>query len=295
MRLSTSTNIVSVRPDGRKLSIPQTLELASQAGFDRFDLCFYDWSTPDADFLTDRWEHWIHEAAEAAERLGVSFGQCHAYSYDFLNPRYTEEERAHHEMLLRRSLRCCAALGSKLCVVHPDTDFSAERPIASSRERNLTYFKRLLDDAAAIGVELAIENMIDYTILPKRKFFVTPEEIADFIDSFADDRIGVCWDFEHGDIQEFDQPAAVHLLGKRLKATHVSDAASKTYEPLMHVMPFFGFADWGAIVRALHEIGYDGDFSFEAHNYANRMPDELLLPSLRFSHQIGQYLLSLSS
>lgn len=293
MHLSTSTNIISVRGDGRRLSIPQTLELASKTGFDRFDLCFYDWSEPGSPFLTDEWESWIDEAANAAAKLGVTFGQCHAYTYEFLNPRYSQEELAHHELLVRRSLRCCARLGSKLCVVHPDTDYLAERPIASSREKNLMYFKRLLDDASKIGVELAIENMIDYTILPKRKFFVTPEEIVDFVDEFADSRLGVCWDFEHGDIQEFDQPAALRLLGTRLKATHVSDAASKTYEPLMHVMPFFGFTRWEQIMPVLREIGYDGDFSYEAHNYTNRMPDALLPSALRFSFEIGQYLLSL--
>lgn len=293
MQFSTSTNIVSVRRNGQRLSIPQTLKLASQAGFRRFDLCFYDWSEPGSPFLTENWEAWIDEAANSAASLGVTFGQCHAYTYEFLNPRYSQEELAYHEMLVRRSLRCCAALGSSLCVVHPDTDFLAERPSASSREKNLTYFKRLLDDATKIGVDLAIENMIDYTILPKRKFFVTPEEIVDFIDAFADRRLGVCWDFEHGDIQEFDQPAALRLFGGRLKATHVSDAASKTYEPLMHVMPFFGFTRWETIMPVLREIGYTGDFSYEAHNYTNRMPDELLLPALRFSFEIGQHLMSL--
>lgn len=78
-----------------------------------------------------------------------------------------------------------------------------------------------------------------------------------------------------------------------LKATHVSDTASKTYEPLVHIMPLFGFTGWPAMMLVLREIDYQGDFSYEAHNYAKRLPDELLPSALRFSYEIGQYLMSL--
>ena len=294
MRLATSTNIVCERLTGPKFPMDKTLQLAAAAGFDRFDLNFYDWSGPESPFQTDRWEHWISGIAEEADRLGVTFGQCHAYTYDFLDPRLTDEDQARHEMLLRRSLQCCARLGSTVCVVHPDTDRTAQRPMAASWEKNTEHFRRLLEDTPE-QMSLAVENMCDYSIAPRRKFFVTPEEIVDFIDDFGDARLGVCWDFEHADIQEIDQVSALRLLGHRLLATHVSDTASKTFEPLMHIMPFFGFTRWTEIMPVLREIGYDGDFSYEAHNYAKRIPEALLPSALRFSHEIGQYLLSLSS
>lgn len=293
MRLATSTNIASERPDRENLSLQETMGLASQAGFDRFDLCFYDWSGPASPFTGDGWERWIYPVAEEAQRLGVTFGQCHAYTYDFLRPSYTPEERERHEMLLRRSLKCCAILGSAVCVVHPDTDGTSARPAAASREKNMEYFKRLMDDAVRLNMDLAIENMCDYSVAPHRKFFVTPEEIVDFVDDFGDSRLGICWDFEHGDIQEINQPEALRMFGRRLKATHVSDTASKTYEPLMHIMPYFGFTRWEEIMPVLREIDYQGDFSYEAHNYAKRMPEALLPAALRFSYEIGQYLMSL--
>lgn len=46
-------------------------------------------------------------------------------------------------------------------------------------------------------------------------------------------------------------------------------------------------------MKTLKEINYQGDFSFEAHNYANRLPDEVLPGALRLSFEIGQYLISL--
>lgn len=293
MKLSTSSNIVCERPSGSNYTLEQTLEVACLAGFDTFDISFFDWSLPFSPFLTDGWRAWIESVAEAAARLGVGFGQCHAYTYDFLNPRYSDEERTYHESLVHRSLKCCAVVGSHLCVTHPDTAWDDARPVRASRQKNVEYFADLLEHASRLGMELALENMCGYAVLPKRQFFVMPEEIADFVDDFDDPRLGVCWDFEHADILGLDQPAALRQLAHRLKATHVSDAASKTYEPLMHVMPFFGCTDWPPIMAALREIGYSGEFCFEAHNYAKRLPEALIPSALRFAFEIGQCLLSM--
>ena len=84
MRLATSSNIVCERPNGEVFTLEKTLQLASKAGFDRFDISFYDWSLPHSPFITDKWEAWIHSVANEAARLGVQFGQCHAYTFNFL-------------------------------------------------------------------------------------------------------------------------------------------------------------------------------------------------------------------
>lgn len=293
MKLSTSTNIVCDRPDGSVFELPKTLKLASEAGFKRFDMNFWDWALPHSPFLTENWEKWIHDVADSAAKLGVEFGQCHSYTFGFLNPNLSEEEYNYHQMLTKRSLECCSILGSKLCVTHPDTDFVAIDSIKSSRKKNMEYFKNLLEIASSYDMELAIENMCDFSIAPKRKFCATPEELVDFIDEFNDSRLGICWDFEHADIMKQDQRQSLLHIGDRLKATHVSDTHSLTDTDLMHVMPLFGTIQWKEVMKTLKEINYKGDFSFEAHNYANRLPDELIPTALKLSYEIGQYLMNL--
>ena len=231
--------------------------------------------------------------ADSAAKLGVEFGQCHSYTFGFLNPNLSEEEYNYHQMLTKRSLECCSILGSKLCVTHPDTDFVAIDSIKSSRKKNMEYFKNLLEVASSYDMELAIENMCDFSIAPKRKFCATPEELVDFIDEFNDSRLGICWDFEHADIMKQDQRQSLLHIGDRLKATHVSDTHSLTDTDLMHVMPLFGTIQWKEVMKTLKEINYKGDFSFEAHNYANRLPDELIPTALKLSYEIGQYLMNL--
>ena len=293
MKLATSSNIVCERPNGEVFTLEKTLQLASAAGFDRFDISFYDWSLPHSPFLTDKWEEWIYSVANEAARLGVTFGQCHAYTFNFLDHRLSEEEYKRHQELVERSLRCCAIVGSKLCVSHPDTDFTSSTLVKTSREKNIEYFKALLEISSKYDMELALENMVDIGIAPHRKFGATTEELVDFVEAFNDKRMGICWDFEHADIMQQDQVKSLLHIAPYLKATHVSDTHSAFDHDLMHVMPLFGKVDWKAVVQTLKQIDYKGDFCFEAHNYANRLPDELIPTALKLSYEIGQYLMKL--
>lgn len=292
MKLSTSTNIVFERPDKSIMPMEDMLELASAAGFDTFDVSFYDWSLPHSPFLTEDWERWITDIVKKKDALGVKFGQCHAYTYDFCRDM-TKEERARHEELVMRSIDCCARLGAELCVTHPDTDFASAAPVETSKERNLDYFGRLLEKTRAYEMKFAVENMCDYSIKPKRKYGATPEELRDFVETLNDPRMGICWDFEHADIMQQDQKKSLLYLGKYVTATHVSDTHSLDDPDLMHVMPLFGKIDWAEAVHTLREIGYEGYFSFEANNYGNAFPDELLPTALKLAHEIGMYLVQL--
>lgn len=292
MKLSTSTNIVFDRPDKSTAPMSYMMKLAKEAGFETLDISFYDWALPPSPFLTEDWKSWVYDVAEEKERLGLTFGQSHAYTYSFLDSRMSEEERAYHEALLLRSVECCHILGSRLCVVHPDTDFTAAARTSVSREKNISYFKRLLEKTERFEMEFAIENMCDMAVVPFRKYCADAEELAELIDAVKDERVGACWDFEHADIMKQDQRKSLLLLGKRLKATHVSDTHSATDPDLMHVLPLMGTVDWKEAVLTLREIDYQGYFSFEVNNYGRYFPDCLLPEALRLMYHVGEYLLS---
>ncbi len=293
MKLSTSTNLVCERPDKSFFTLEKTLEYGKEAGFTRFDISFWDWSLPHSPFITDKWEQWLNSVAEAKDKLGVEFGQCHAYTFDFCNKAMTQEEYDYHQLLTERSIYCCAKLGSKLCVSHPSTNFSVVDTFATSKKENTEYFKRLLEFSTKYGVELAIENMCDYGIAPNRKYCATPEELVDFVESFNDPRMGICWDVEHADIMKQNQRSSLLYINKHLKATHISDTHSTTDTDLMHVLPLMGTIDFKEVVTTLREINYTGDFSFEAHNFANRLPDEVIKTALKLNYEIGIYLMNL--
>lgn len=293
MKLGTSTNLLFIRPDGTRATLGETLEKVSQAGFKVFDLNFYDWSLPGSIFLTDDWEKWIYSTAEKAERLGVTFGQCHGYFYNFLDPRLIEEERKYHEMLQKRSFACCHILKAHTCVLHPETDYSSVEISKKSYVANREYFNKILEQMQCYSMRIAVENMCDYGIAPKRKFGTYPEELLEFVKSFKDSRVGICWDFEHADIMQQNQEEALKHIGTHLYATHVSDTHSKLDNRLMHVLPLSGGIDWKIIMKTLREINYKGDFCYEVHNYANCLPDVVIPTALKLAYEIGEYLMSL--
>lgn len=293
MKLSTSSNIVFDRPDGSFVPMERMMKYAKDAGFDTLDISFYDWSLPNSPFLTENWRAWIDGIAEEKERLGMKFGQCHAYTYDFLNPSLTKEERERHEELVLRSIECCYIVGSRLCVTHPDTDYTAVRQTAVSEEKNLAYFRQLLDKVSQFDMSLAVENMCDITIAPKRKYGAYPEELLALSEKMNDQRFGICWDFEHADIMKQDQRAALKLLGRHLYATHVSDTHSATDPDLMHILPLMGTVNWQEVMETLGEIGYNGYFSFEVNNYGRYFPECLLPEALRLMYHVGEYLMQL--
>lgn len=293
MKLGTSTNIVFERPDGSRFSLIRTLEFANAAGFQVFDLNCYDWTLPGSPMLTAKWRAWIDEVAEFASQLQIEFDQMHAYFYNFLDPALSDEEREWHQTIQDRSFQCCSLLGGKTWVLHPETHPTTEVDIMKkSREGNYEYFSRVIDVAVGYGARIALENMCDYSIAPKRKFCAYPEELIDFVSGFKDERIGICWDFEHGQIMQQDQNKALRAIGSKLFATHVSETFSRTDNTKMHVLPMAGTMDWSSIVQELGHIRYDGIFCLEAHNFSNRVPDAALPAALTFVYQLGSALIS---
>ena len=294
MILSTSTNLLFLRPDHRIYPIDLSMEAIFRAGFTEQDMNFYDWATtPGSPYMGDGWQEWLELVLETQRRLSVSFCQSHAYFYDFADTGMDESERAYHEEQVMRSIRCAQAMGVRTLVVHPCTVLGSEWPVKKSREKNIRYYTELLEKTHDYGVTFAIENMWDADISPGRKYCAAPEELMELVDAIHDERIGICWDFEHGDLMGQDQPAVIRALGKRLKATHVSEQHGFTDLRKLHRLPLSGNICWRPIMEALHETGYDGCFSYEANNYMCFLPDSCIEHGLRMAYLVGEYLMGL--
>ena len=46
--------------------------------------------------------------------------------------------------------------------------------------------------------------------------------------------------------------------------------------------------------KLLKEIEYSGDFTYEIHRYTSQIPDALVPAALKYSVEVGNYLLSLA-
>jgi sugar phosphate isomerase/epimerase len=286
MRLSTSTNILFERIGLPPVEQTECIRLCAEAGFKVMDFCFQDLAVPGSPFTGNDWERYIEKIAALAEELHIEFSQAHGIVYDFCRP---EAQTDHQTMkkLLDRCVRASARLGVKWLVLHPSTDESGAAMVKNSKARNIDFFRPLLDTAGARGVGIALENMWELNVSPKRRYAVTAEELTGLVDALGEGA-GICWDFEHGSIMQQNQGAALKLIGKRLKATHISD---QTGLDNIHILPYLGVSDWEGIIEALADINYEGDFTYEAQWFLRRVPLELVPESLKYAAAVGNHLI----
>ncbi len=295
MKLSTSTNLLFLRPDGNIYDPKKAVHKIVQAGFCTLDFNFYDWViTKGSPYMEHDGDSWLEEMAVQAQELGVSYQQAHAHFYNFTSDELSDEEHSWQQNQVVRSIKAAEKLGAKVVVTHPGTYVTPEGCYQRvSKEKNTRYFYDLLDATKDSKIKIAIENMTDIDVAPNRKYCAVPEELVELVDSINDKRIGICWDFEHGDLMSQNQPAIIHYLGKRLLATHVSDQHGYNPVYLTHRLPMTGTLNWKPIMAALCETGYEGCFSYEAHNYLNALPDCAIDSALRLAYDIGTYLMRL--
>ena len=290
MRLSTSTCIYFNRPDGTKASILDSVRLCSQAGYKVMDMNFHDCSVFDTPFKKPEWEQWIYAIKNEADRCGVEFSQAHSHFYNFCDAAVPGRDAL--DEYIRRGIVGASILNIPWLVIHAATDFDSPTPVKSSREKTMEYLKPRLELAARHHVGIAIENLWELNISPKRRYTTTAEEVVELVDALSRDfdNVGVCWDVEHSGIMEQDLASQLKLVGKRLKATHISDFLDVHED---HILPYSGHMDWDAVMTALKNVDYQGDFTYEIHRYTMRLPQALVPSALRHSVAVGEHLLNL--
>ncbi len=288
MRLSTSTCIYFNRPGGVKASVLDSIRRCAQAGYRVMDMNFHDLSVFDTPFKTDQWEKLMHDAAETAAECHIEFSQGHSHFYNFCDPNV--ENRAFLDELIRRGVEGARILKIKWLVIHAATDFDSVTPVRDSKRKTIEYLKPYIELAGKYGVGIALENLWEENIAPKRRYCSTAEELCDLTDSLPYDNVGCCWDVEHAAWCGIDQRKALRYLGSRLKATHISDYNTIKND---HILPYMGVMDWQEVMDALKGANYQGDFTYEIHNYTAKMPESGIATALLNSVAVGNHLLSL--
>jgi len=289
MQLATSTNIYFNRPHGKKGSLEKCIHFCGQNGYKRLDVNFADYTNFKFPFVGKHYMEWVNHALQAAEPYGITFGQAHAPFYNFCDKYAPDKEEL--DALILRSIDCAQKMGISWITVHAGTDYDAAEIRKSSRQKNREYFLPILEYAAERNVGIAFENLWDLNIAPRKCYTTEVEDLIDLVDSFGCSNVGVCLDVEHLAISQIDPVKQVFLIGDRLKSTHISDYMDVKAN---HLLPFSGYMEWEPFMKALADVGYNGDFAFEMQYYTEFMPDELVPGAIRHSVEIGNYLLRLA-
>lgn len=240
----------------------ECVRLYEGTGFRHLDYSFYNVIYPGSVFLGEHWMDEVKAAGKAAEQLGFDFVQAHSPNYN------SEDPRANHEAGLLatiRSIEACDYLGIRNLVIH--TGMSDQMRYPADRDAYFEASKRFLEPLIPHiekhRVNLLIENSAEENTQGKY-FFMTPEEMTDFVRYFDHPQLHVCWDTGHANMRGSNPYQDIVRLGSELRALHVQDNFGTFDE---HFAPFLGTLNLDALMQGLLEIKYSGYFTFEANNF----------------------------
>ncbi|MBQ8401270.1 MAG: sugar phosphate isomerase/epimerase [Clostridia bacterium] len=274
----------------------EAVRMYEGTGFRWLDYSFYNANRPGSVFLTEDWLKEVNDAGEAAAALGFAFVQAHSPNY---NPYFDPNDTAYHEagmLATRRSIEACGRLGIPNIVVH--TAYGPQCQYPDDKEKyfatNMPFITALYPEIEKWNVRVCIENSAEGN-MGKNYFFMTAEDMNDFIDYAGHPLIGACWDTGHGNMRGTDPYRELVTLGKNLCAIHFQDNSGNGDE---HIAPFLGTLNVDAVMRGLIDAGYTGPLTFESDNFCARRknrgdgilqypPKRVKKAALSMLHEIG--------
>ncbi len=157
-------------------------------------------------------------------------------------------------------------LGAGIAVVHGSSE-----PISDAQraDRIAVLGESLIElstAAAENGMRLALE------LLPRTCLGHTSSEALAIVEGLDEAVVGFCVDVNHVNLRE-DPAAVVRSLGARILTFHISDNDGVNER---HWFPFEGVIDWRALMGAVREVGYEGQFIFETGGSMKDDPREYL-------------------
>lgn len=269
MKISTEIGSASKLVGEKK-----AVEYVAKAGFDAYDLSMFsmvkmDWQKGELVSTEHAFNgaNYLKEARELkkiAQDNGIFCNQAHAPF-----PVNTKVVRD----LLCRALELSAEVGAKVCVIHPDNNKTAQE--------NALMYKELLPFAKSVGVKIATENMWNWHGAYASKAACSHHlNFKEHIDAVSDDYFGACLDIGHAEMKGLNTSASemIKTLGDSLIALHIHD---NDLHNDLHLLPRKGEINFSAIIRALKEIDYKGEFTLEADAHLSKFTKENCLEGLK--------------
>ncbi len=281
MKLVTQTEVLSDRFGDEK-----AVRIICESGFDGIDFSMFDLDEEDCILNGSGYKNHLYNIKNIAESYGVTFEQAHA---PFPSAREGNEEyNAFMFDKLKKAIEIAGILDTKIIVVHP-VQFSSEQ-----KERNLELYRSLEPFAAEHGVKIALENMWGTkTVDGKRKIVPNVCSVAaefnDYFDSLNSSNFTTCLDLGHCGLVGDDAASMIRDMNSRLGCLHIHD---NDFIHDSHTLPYTMNMDWDSILKALGEVDYKGNFTYEADYFMKRFPDDLLPACQRFMHDVGRSMMA---
>ncbi len=275
-----------------------SIEIVKTAGFDAMDYSLMDMVDDDAPFNGENYRELALELRKTCDEKQMPITQTHA-PFTFTAAQWDDPETFEKVIIPRmiRAIEISGILGAEAMIVHPIHHSQYRGHEEELFDRNMAFYRRLIPYAEQSSVKIAVENLFQKD--PERKYIVPsvcsdPYEFVRYIDTLNSPWITACLDVGHVALPVSDYTAAdvVRILGHhRLGALHIHD---NDYSRDQHQLPYLGKLNWVEICKALGEIDYQGDFTYEVNGQFIFDVDEGFIPvGAKIMADVGKYLVSM--
>ena len=280
MKLSSTTDKLQ-----EKFGIYKAVDILSEAGYDAIDFSQFN----EEIYASTYGKEYYTEIRKYAEDKGLFFNQSHApFSSSFTD----EEKTAKRFDEIVTAIKRASYLGVKNIIVHPcqHLKYDVEGNPEKLFEYNMEFYKKLIPYCEEFDIRVALENMWQYTGMINHSTCSRPEEFVRYIDELNNDSFVACLDIGHAALVREDIGDFIKILGnKRLRCLHVHDVDGTNDS---HTLPYFGSINWEKVMKALAEIDYKGELTFEADSFMDNKPDILLPDCAKLMAKTGKNLVS---
>ncbi len=273
----------------------RAIDICKTAGFDSMDYSLQGMEKPN-DIFNDEKEY-VKKALEyrkIADEKGFPITQTHApFAFSGWNDPTVCEEFIFPA--IRRSIEISAIFGAKVAVVHPLHHFVYKGHEDEIYEKNMKFYRSLIPLCKEYHIKVGIENMFQRELLRGHISFDTCATIPDFIryiDTLDSEYMVACLDIGHVGLPYGDDEAwdFIRALGHdRLQALHVHD---NNYRMDQHTLPYLGKINWREVTKALGEIDYTGDFTYELTGelIPKAMNEDFVPVTVKYMADLGRHL-----
>ena len=269
----------------------QTLK---DAGYDCLDLSLFEMIRDDSAYVAGDWRALVKERKAYCDANGIIFNQSHApFSFAWADENIRENIA---KPRVEQSIEVSAMMGVKIEVVHPLHWMPYLGHEKEAFDLNVAYYKSLIPLARHYGVKIALENMWQKEV--KRKCICTDvagfaKDHADLIDAIDSEWVVACLDVGHCSLVGEEAEDTIRILGHdRLKSLHLHD---NDYQGDRHTIPGLGQMNWENIMKALDDIKYDGEFTYEADAFLKGFEDGFYSKAVEFMVAKAKHLVAKTS
>lgn len=184
--------------------------------------------------------------------------------------------------VIKRWIDLYEAIGIKNMVLHMDVYNMEDNSVEEMYELNVAKLKEIAAHIEGRDIFICLENLF-------RRGSEHICQLLEIIDRVGSDQFAVTLDTGHLNmVKTTSQREFILTAGKKLRAIHIADNEGDRDQ---HLIPFGrGNVDFGEVVAALREVGYEGLFNFEIPGEA-RGPLEMRDAKLAYIAEIYRYLM----